>query len=494
VPRDARRSRAAGDREALASSVDRRAAERATAAGEAGSAARAARPTGLGGASPQAAAVAALGDLALASLAAAAGTLAVALLAAAVFPDESLIGRAGEDVSLLTEAFRHVVQIQLVSVYEVSLPGEPSRVAPALLAGVPVVACALAVAWRTGRGRSWSPPARLLLGAATGLPFALLVLLCARLAGSDEEFVAPSAAAFLAALAWGALGGILGALVGLRREARRRQRRREVLEGEEGADGRARAGAPARGGDGGSTDPAATALDLLGRLLRPLAVLLAIAALAGAAAWIARATISAENSSDDRSPRLAMVEDSLYVIEHGVHLVELGAFVLFEPPVVELEILGVPFPPDAPEDLAASLERYRMFAYRQTLPPALFAALLVASTGLTAALALYAGFSAARGRRPRDLLRGAGWGALAGPAWALALLALDALIDKPVFGRAVGSSVVISLLLLVTPLGALGGALATRIPDPPPWRGRLPRRPRLPRRGDAKESPERSPT
>jgi len=56
-------------------------------------------------------------------------------------------------------------------------------------------------------------------------------------------------------------------------------------------------------------------------------------------------------------------------------------------------------PPTDPEDVAASLERYRITAYRQALPGYLFVALMLTAGGLPLVLATFAGLSVARGRR-----------------------------------------------------------------------------------------------
>ena len=158
----------------------------------------------------------------------------------------------------------------------------------------------------------------------------------------------------------------------------------------------------------------------------------------------------------------------MYAVEHGVHLVELGLFVEFEPPAVDLDFLGFPVPPTDPEDVAASLERYRITAYRDALPGYLFVALLVTAVGLPLVFAVFAGFGVARGRRAPSRALGAAWGAVVGPLWALAMALFDGLIDKPVFGQPVPGAVFATFLLAGTLLGALGGLLATPPRSGPP--------------------------
>ena len=393
---------------------------------------------------------------AVAGLVAGVLTLVVGFVVAALFPDASLVGRAGIDVGVPVEAFRQVVQSLLVEVFDAPLPGDSARTAPALLLTVPVGSCAIAAAAAASRTRGMAGWQRTLWGAAVGLPFALVVLICVLLAGSDDDF-SPSARSVVGAgLVWGALGGAAGAAVLARRGARR-------------------AGAPAPGEATGRPEgstvlpyPLGAGVDVLRRTLRPLAVLLVVAAAIGAGAWVARTLSEPESLAADRSTTLAALENAMYAVEHGVHLVELGLFVEFEPPAVDLDFLGFPVPPTDPEDVAASLERYRITAYRDALPGYLFVALLVTAVGLPLVFAVFAGFGVARGRRAPSRALGAAWGAVVGPLWALAMALLDGLIDKPVFGQPVPGAVFATFLLAGTLLGALGGLLATPPRSGPP--------------------------
>ncbi|MGI8595760.1 MAG: hypothetical protein ACR2LY_00530 [Thermoleophilaceae bacterium] len=390
---------------------------------------------------------------AVAGLAAGVLALLVGFLAAAVFGDESLVGGVGEDVGVAVEAFRQVVQFLLVEVFEASLPGDPARTAPALLLTVPVGSCAIAAAAAASRTRGMAGWQRTLWGAAVGLPFALMVLICVLLAGSDDDFMPSTRSAVGTGLLWGALGGAVGAALIARGDRR------------VGAP----VGAEAPGPEGSSVPHAlGAAADVLRRALRPLAVLLAVAAVIGAAAWVVRTFSETESFAEDRSTAVAALESAMYAVEHGVHLVELGLFVEFEPPAVDLEFLGFPVPPSDPEDVAASLERYRITAYREALPGYLFVALLVTAVGLPLVFALFAGFDVARGRRTASRGLGAAWGAVVGPAWALVMTLLDGLIDKPVFGQPVPGSVFATFLLVGTVVGALGGFLAAPRRSGPP--------------------------
>lgn len=380
----------------------------------------------------------------------AAGVLALlaGFVAAAVFGDESLVGRVGEDVGVAVEAFRQVVQSLLVEVFDAPLPGDPARTAPALLLTVPVGSCAIAAAAAASRTRGMPGWQRTLWGAAVGLPFALMVLVFVLLAGSDDDFLPSTRSTVGAGLLWGALGGAAGAALVAR--------------------GARRTGAPVRAeapGPEGFSVPWAlggAAADVLRRALRPLAALLAVAAVIGTGLWVVRTLSVPESLAEDRSTTVAALESAMYAVEHGVHLAELGLFVEFEPPAVDLEFLGFPVPPADPEDVAASLERYRITAYRAALPGYLFVGLLVTAVGLPLVFAPLAGFDVARGRSTPSRWLGAAWGAVAGPAWALVMTLLDGLIDKPVFGQPVPGSVFATFLLAGTLLGALGGAAGAR--------------------------------
>ena len=104
-----------------------------------------------------------------------------------------------------------------------SFQPESVRLAPALLVLVPIAACAGASYTQAGRMRGGSPRRRLLWGAATAVPFAIAMLICALGAGSVELTVAAKAEAsvggsFFLALLWGGLGGAAGTWMAMRRE------------------------------------------------------------------------------------------------------------------------------------------------------------------------------------------------------------------------------------------------------------------------------------
>ena len=74
--------------------------------------------------------------------------------------------------------------------------------------------------------------------------------------------------------------------------------------------------------------------------------------------------------------------------------------------------------------------------------------------------ALYAGFAAARAVEARTLGTGAAWGAITGPAWAIAMAILVVLAGGLFHGDADDASVFGVFLIGGALLGAGGGALA----------------------------------
>lgn len=388
-----------------------------------------------------------------AGLAAAIGaglTLAAALVLAAIFPDDSLIGAVGEDAGVITETFRQVVQILLADVLAEDLLGRAGRLAPAVLALVPIAGCALGAASQASRTEQLAPRWRLAWGAATGIPFALLMLVAA-LAASGEGDIDPSVGgAFGLGLVWGALGGLIGA-------AR--------------AIGGLRSALPATSAEPRSParNRLSVGLEVAGTALRPLGAGLVVAAVIGSGIWLYQTLDEVGNLQGERSEALALVENGLYAAEHGVHLTELGALVEFEGSV-SVGALGLPIPVEDVEGLVQDGPEYRIFAYRDAMAAYVFIPLLVVAIALPVLLALYAGFAVARTRDVRTALLGAAWGAVVGPIWAIAMAILDSLTEKAVLGQAAGGSVFGAFLLLGSILGGLGGLLASRGQEAPPAR------------------------
>jgi len=85
---------------------------------------------------------------------------------------------------------------------------------------------------------------------------------------------------------------------------------------------------------------------------------------------------------------------------------------------------------------------------------------LLLMMGLVALAALYGGFEAARAAGATSLQAGTAWGAITGPAWAIAMAILVVLAGGLFHGDADDASVFGIFLLGGAVLGAAGGALA----------------------------------
>ena len=347
----------------------------------------------------------------IAAAAAAGGVLAFGLIVAILFPDDSIIGAIGLGGSLLEEAFRQAVGSLLVTF------GDPGvRLAPTLFALVPVGAVAAATAWQSSRTKDRTPRARLLAGAGTAIPFALIMVLFALLAGDADPRPGQT---LLAGLFWGALGGVLGAWL------------------------QVRSGVP---------DRAADALAVAGAALRPLALVLLVTTAIGTATWIVQTLRDPAPARGERSPALALAENSLYAVEHGVNFFSLGALSSFDASTRQVAI-----PVDDREEVfdGADPSSLRIWSYRDAITAPLFIPLLLILIALPAAGALLAGFSVAR------LKHSAAWGAIVGPIWAVAGTLLAAIASREViFGAPDKGSLFAVLLLGGAALGAAGGFLA----------------------------------
>ena len=170
-----------------------------------------------------------------------------------------------------------------------------------IFVAIPIGAVAWATRWQLGRTEGARPVVRIAWAAVVGLPFGLLMLAFAVLGGdSDVTNVSPSAgSAFGLGLLWGVVGGVLGAATAL----------------------------PLQGATEGRTAPplvrriltAATAT------LRPLGALLIACAALGLVGWLVQVGADVDQVRGGRSTATALVEESLFVGEHGVHLAALGA-------------------------------------------------------------------------------------------------------------------------------------------------------------------------
>ncbi len=314
--------------------------------------------------------------------------------------------------------------------------GNPGvRLAPTLFALIPVAATAAAAAWQSSRTKDRTPRARLLAGAATAVPFAVLMLIFALVSGDAEPQLG---ATLLASLFWGGLGGTLGAWLHLRREPGAR-----------------------------AAVPAADALALAGAALRPLALVLLATTAIGTATWIAQTLRDPAPARGERSPALALAENSLYAVEHGVNFFALGTLAAFDSRSGQVAI-----PVDTREDVfdESDAGNIRIWSYRDAITAPLFVALLLVLIALPVAGALLAGFAVARLRDTATPLQAAAWGAVVGPIWAVAGALLASIAAREViFGAVTGGSLFGLLLIGGAAFGAAGGFLAaSRAPAPAP--------------------------
>ena len=363
--------------------------------------------------------------------------LLAGLLIALVTPDVSIIGSPGIDANVVTEAFRQAVGTLLTAMVE-----EPgllvSRHAPH-----PPARCwwrfrsarsILTTRWQLYRTEGAPPLARLGWAALVAVPFALLMLVFAIIGGdSDTTRIAPSpGSAFALGLLWGVLGGLIGAATKLPLdEAAARippQRPRAVLD-------------------------AALAT------LRPLAVVLVICTAIGLAGWLIQVARDAGGVRAGRSAPTALIEEAAFAGEHGIHLTALAAGARFTADADGA--LGLPFPVEDANDVPGRDGGLRVFSYDDAIPAYVLLPALLLLMGLRRARRAVRRASPPPARpAPASLQAGAAWGAITGPAWAIAMAILVVLAGGLFHGDADDGSVFGIFLLGGAVLGAAGGALA----------------------------------
>jgi hypothetical protein len=371
----------------------------------------------------------------LAALAAAGAVLVAGLIIALATPDASIVGLVGRGGGVVSEAFRQAVSTLLAPVVDTGpLSSASGRVAPMIFVAIPIGAVALATRWQLHRTEGARPAARIAWAAVVGLPFGLLMLAFAVLGGSsDAANVSPSAgSAFGLGLLWGAVGGALGAATAL------------PLEG--AAEGRKPPPLVSR------------VLTACTATLRPLGALLIACSALGLVGWIVQVGADVDEVRSGRSTATALVEESLFVGEHGVHLAALASGARFTADANGA--LGLPFPVDQASDVPGRDGGLRVFSYTDAMPAYVFLPALVLLFGLLILAALYAGFAAARAVGAATPMLGAAWGAVTGPAWAIAMSILVSLAGGLFHGDADGGSVFGLFVLLGAVLGAGGGVLA----------------------------------
>jgi hypothetical protein len=192
--------------------------------------------------------------------------------------------------------------------------------------------------------------------------------------------------------------------------------------------------------------------------LRPLAAVLVICTVVGLAGWLVQVGRDAGGVRNDRSAATALIEEAAFAGEDGVNLTALAAGARFRADANGP--LGLPFPVANANDVPGNGGAFRIFAYDDVLPGAVLLPALVLLMGLVTLGALYAGFAAARAVDATSMGRAAAWGAITGPAWAIAMAMLVVLAGGIFHGDADDASVFGVFLVGGALLGAAGGALA----------------------------------
>jgi hypothetical protein len=366
--------------------------------------------------------------------ASAAIVLAAGVVIAVITPDTSIVGVVGVDASLVTESFRQAVGTLLTAMVDEPglLVSGARRIHPLLLAAIPVGAIILTTRWQLHRTEGATPLARMGWAALVAIPFGLLMLVFAIIGGdSGTTRISTSiGGAFALGLLWGALGGLIGAATKL------------------------------------PLDDLAVRIppvprSILGAALaslRPLAVVLAVCTAVGLASWLVQVARDAGGVRAGRSVPTALIEEASFAAEHGINLTALAAGARFTADADGP--LGLPFAVEDADTVPGRSGEFRIFDYDDAIATYVFLPALVLLIGLVSLGALYAGFAAARTSAATSLQGGALWGAITGPAWAIAMAILVVGAGGLFHGDADDASVFGIFLLGGALLGAAGGALA----------------------------------
>lgn len=434
----------------------------------------------------------------------AAGLSLVVGLVVALLTSEATLFRFGQnDESPVTEGLAQAAAFTLAGAELASEDGFTLdiRTTPAVFVVVPIAFSALAAyALRALLAGIWGSWSRVAWGAAVGIPYGLMVLAYALLAGDietpggDSEVSIDAAGACFLGILWAGIGGALGAAWGMERDQRSRLR---------------------LGGTWGEVAPT------LAAALKPLVALLALFAVIGTTVWIVQTirdaggiqsgdaeveTPFAEDSEDagdefdERPTYQASIEHALYVFDHGVHYTALSGGSSFYAPtlgaLLGVPAMGMPLPVDDADDvvdfdaLADESEEigeefddetsndedvyeaqseafsnflspdvtFTVFDYEGVVATWVFIA-LIGLMLLPIVAVVYAGFGVARTRGADGPLTGAVWGAVVGVIWMAALILLNALVQKDFMGKAEPDGLFLVSLLGGIGLGMVGGLI-----------------------------------
>ena len=236
-----------------------------------------------------------------------------------------------------------------------------------ILLAIPLTAIAFATRWQLHRTEGATTLARLGWALLVAVPFGVLMLVFAVIGGETEATnVSPSAGnTFALGLLWGVVGGLIGAATKLPLK--------ELV-----------------------TLPPVVQRVLTAVLatLRPLAAVLLTCTAIALVGWLVQVGADAGNVRESRSAPTALIEETVFAAEHGIHLTALGAGAHLPPG--RQQRARAPVPGRRPERHPGSDGAFRIFSYDDELPAYVFLPALVILLSLNALGALYAGFAAAR--------------------------------------------------------------------------------------------------
>jgi hypothetical protein len=363
---------------------------------------------------------------------AAAATFAIGLVLSLLLSDQSLAGAVDQGKGLITSGFA-----QMLSFLQVGYGNGVGKLGPACFVVFPIGACGVAAATQARRTLGLGPLTRLLSGAGVGVVFGLLMLVPALGAGGLGGGPSTTEPDVLGAVLLGVLFGVTGGLLGTYYIMRTAIDREQLV---------GRVPAVVR-----------QAARVIYVAVRPLALLLVVMTLVGTVVWTAE-TLLKSDLREGRSTTVATVDAALYGVEHGVHWTELSSLAEFRTAGVGISSDAVPVPVGSPGEIKYDKSgNYRLFGFSRAMPIYTFAPLLIFMLGGVLLMALSAGFAVAQSQQPATPRAAAAWGCLVGPIWALTVVIVNSLVAKYYFGRAVGSSVFGTFLLVGLVMGAVGG-------------------------------------
>ncbi|MEX2107432.1 MAG: zinc ribbon domain-containing protein [Solirubrobacterales bacterium] len=398
-----------------------------------------------------------------------AASLAVGLVLSIITPNASFLSLGGS--GLLKETLAQAVSFSQANLNGSFEGRETFRHVPVLFVLIPILGVALGAAITASRTVKMPVRDRLLWAAASGVPFAVAMLVLSLSVGEIEIDQIPieadfsNGSVFLLSLIWGSLGGVIGMAYALRQEG---------------------TAIPSLLPAGPARAVAAT-----WTALRPLILALIAVGAIGTAIWAVQ-MVREDNYREfpERSTTVAVGEQLAYAGDHAVNILALGAgaterlHLVTGYPVIPISAESI-FPDLVDDDVDDSEETptYNVFDFSGTMSPALFIPMLIVLIAIPALLALYAGFAVAQRVGERRPGFAAAWGAIVGPSWAIAMVLLTALARKDIVGDPTGDSTFVAFLFGGALLGALGGFLGAQsasgqeapppqsavvVPPPPP--------------------------